>query len=75
MIIMIISSSIFIIVVIFIIIIISFCANNCSNTNMWTVEFILSLYSRISLNQIKSNDWFIVPFAVGRLNCGIPYKL
>ena len=25
--------------------------------------------------QIKSNHWFIVPFAVGRLNCRIPYKL
>ena len=24
---------------------------------------------------IKSNHWFIVPFAVGRLNCWIPYKL
>ena len=32
---------------------------------MWTVVFILSLYYRTSLNQIKSNHWFIVPFAVG----------
>ena len=23
----------------------------------------------------KSNHWFIVPFAVGRLNCRIPYEL
>ena len=26
-------------------------------------------------NQLKSNHWFIVRFAVGRLNCRIPYKL
>ena len=74
MIMIIIITIIFIIIVIFIIII-SFCANNYENTNMWTVEFILSLYSRTSLNQIKSNHWFIVLFAVRRLNCRIPYQL
>ena len=29
----------------------------------------------VKSNQIKSNHWFIVPFAVRRLNCRVPYKL
>ena len=35
----------------------------------------LLLCSSYKSNQIKSNHSFIVPFAVGKLNCRIPYKL
>ena len=34
-----------------------------------------SLLSYVASLAMKSNHWFIVPFAVGRLNCRIPYKL
>ena len=38
----------------------------------------LTLLGKITVtnyNWFTSNHWFIVPFAVRRLNCRIPYKL
>ena len=45
-------------------------STRCAQRREWQISWLLD-----NLPNIKSKHWFIVPFAVGRLNCRIPHKL